>query len=365
MKKFLISLMMFFIFTISAWAEESLILPSQLGIVQEIDFLDSNKSELGALQLVKIKLLDKKNKNEIIQLENVLTGNPYYDIKLKKGAKVILHVEEQEGVLNYSIEDLYRLNILLALTLIFAFLLIFVGRKKGINSLISIGIICFLSIKVLSPMILLGINPIVATILICFLSTLITLYLVGGFNRKSTAATIGCILSLIIAAILAILSVKFANLTGFSNEHSMFLYSAHPELDFVSICVSIIILATMGAVMDVAISIASTINEIYTIDPSKTVKELFASGMNVGKDIIGTMANTLILVYIGSSLPLILLASNIDIQKFLNLNQVFTEISSAIIGSSAIVICVPITAIVASFMIKNSPNKIDFSSLKD
>ena len=85
--------------------------------------------------------------------------------------------------------------------------------------------------------------------------------------------------------------------------------------------------------------------------------------MNVGKDIIGTMANTLILVYIGSSLPLILLASNIDIQKFLNLNQVITEISSALIGSSAIVICVPITAIVSSFMIKNSPNKIDFSSL--
>ena len=104
--------------------------------------------------------------------------------------------------------------------------------------------------------------------------------------------------------------------------------------------------------MDVAMSIASTINEIYQVDSSKTVRELFKCGMNVGQDIIGTMANTLILVYLGASLPLILLASNIDLQKFLNLNQVVTEISSALIGSCAIVICVPITAIIASELIK-------------
>ena len=124
-------------------------------------------------------------------------------------------------------------------------------------------------------------------------------------------------------------------------------------------------LATLGAVMDVGMSIASTINEIYTLDNTKTVKELFTSGMNVGKDIIGTMANTLILVYLGGSLPLLLLASNIDLQKFFNLNQVVTEIASALIGSCAIVLCVPITAFVASELIKRIPEKYDFSKLKD
>ena len=77
------------------------------------------------------------------------------------------------------------------------------------------------------------------------------------------------------------------------------------------------------------------------------------------------MANTLILVYLGSSLPLLLLASNIDFQKFINLNQVVAEISSALIGSSAIVICVPLTAFVASQLVKNLPVKIDFSQLKE
>jgi len=189
------------------------------------------------------------------------------------------------------------------------------------------------------------------------------MYLVGGFNRKSTAATLGCILSLIFAGILSMSIVKIASLTGFSSEHSMFLFSAHPELNFVSIAVATMILATLGAVMDVAMSIASTINEIHTVDNSKTVKELFESGMNVGRDIIGTMANTLILVYLGTSLPLLLLASNIDFVKFINLNQVVTEIASALIGSCAIVICVPITAIVASELVKKMPEKIDFSRM--
>ena len=92
----------------------------------------------------------------------------------------------------------------------------------------------------------------------------------------------------------------------------MFLYTAHPELDFIGITISTMILATLGAVMDVAMSIASTINEIYITDTIKTVKDLFISGMNVGRDIIGTMANTLILVYLGGSLPLLLLAGNIE-----------------------------------------------------
>ena len=112
--------------------------------------------------------------------------------------------------------------------------------------------------------------------------------------------------------------------------------------------------------MDVAMSIASTINEIYSVDNTKSIKELIVSGMNVGKDIIGTMANTLILVYLGASLPLLLLSATIDFQKFVNLNQVVTEISSALICSCALVICVPITAFITSQYIKKVPSNFEF-----
>jgi len=365
MKKFLSILIMFFLSLTLVSAEENEILPSQLGVVKSVEYVDMNNDVTEVKQIVEVELLRGDLKGEKVLVDNVLSGNPYYDIKLKKGLKVLLHVESVNNELEFSIEDVQRSNALLILSFIFCALLIYVGKRKGIYSLVSIVITCILIFNVLSPMILAGISPIISTILVCLLSTAVTMYLVGGFNRKSTSATLGCVLSLIFAGILSLLTVKFASLSGFTNEHSMFLYSAHPELNFVSIVVSTMILATMGAVMDVAMSIASTINEIYAIDHTKTVKELFISGMNVGKDIIGTMANTLILVYLGASLPLLLLATNIDLQKFINLNQVVTEIASALIGSSAIVICVPITALIASELIKNIPPKVDFSTFEE
>lgn len=350
MKKFLLLIIMFFATLGFVYAEnEPLILPSQIGTIQKINYIDiENEAAAQTKQEVEIKL----KSGDLVLVDNILTGNPYYDIKLKKGDKVILHVEDEGDGIVFTIEDIQRSHTLAWLSLIFCGLLIYVGKKKGLLSLVSIIVTCVLIFNLLSPMILAGLNPVSGAILVCLLSTAITMYLVGGVNKKSTSATLGCVISLLLAGGLSFLAVKTASLTGFSNEYSMFLYSAHPELDFVAIIIATMMLATLGAVMDVGMSIASTINEIYEVDNTKTVKELFTCGMNVGRDIIGTMANTLILVYLGGALPLIMLASNIDLQKFINLNQVVTEISSALIGSIAIVICVPITAIVASELIK-------------
>lgn len=361
MLQFIIILMFTFL---PSFGDEGTILPSQLGLIQDVMYEDLSGSEVvQTRQVAEVKLLKNDLKGNVVIIENMLTGNPYYDITLKKGMKVIIHVESTDNGLEYSIEDIHRSNILIWLSLLFCGLLIYVGKKKGLYSLVSIVLTCFLIFNCLSPMILHGINAVLGTVLICLISTAVTMYLVGGFNKKSTAAMIGCVLSLIIAGTLSFLTVKVAHLTGFSGENAMFLYSAHPELDFVSIVVSTMMLATLGAVMDVAMSIASTVNEIFETDNTKSVKELFVSGMNVGRDIIGTMANTLILVYLGGSLPLLLLASNIDMQKFFNLNQVVTEISSAIIGSCAIVICVPVTAIVASELVKRIRPKYDFENI--
>ncbi len=361
MKQAIILFFTLFCFITSVFADEPQVLPAQTGFVQKVEYVDFVSGEdIQTKQVAEIKLLNGVTKGETIVIDNMLSGNPYYDINLKKGAKVILHVENDNGEIVYSIQDIKRSGVLLWLSLLFCGLLIYVGKQKGLYSLVSIILTCMLIYWVLSPMILFGINSVFATILICLFSTAVTLYLVGGFNKKSTSAVLGCILSLIFAGFLSFITVKIAHLTGLTNENSIFLYSAHPELNFVYITISMMILATLGAVMDVGMSIASTINEIHKVDRTKTVRELFVCGMNVGRDIIGTMANTLILVYIGGSLPLLLLASNIDFQKFINLNQVVTEISSALIGSIAIVICVPITAFVASELIKNIP---DFSGL--
>ncbi len=365
MKRFFIIIFIFLINAITILAEEAITLPSEVGVVKKVEYIETLTQDMPTTkQQAEIKILKGAHKGKYILVDNILTGNPHYDINLKENTKVILHVEKDGNGLIYSIENIYRANVLYLLALIFCGLLIYIGKRKGLYSLISILLTIILIFYLLSPLILVGISPVLATILICLLSTAITIYLVGGFNKKSTSATLGCTLSLILAGILSLLTTKFASLTGFANENSLYLYSAHPELNIIGIAVSTMILAALGAVMDVSMSIASTINEIHTVDRTKSIKELFICGMNVGRDIIGTMANTLILVYLGGALPLVLLSSNIDFYKFINLNQVVTEISSALIGSSAIVICVPITAIIAANLIKHNDNKVDFTNLE-
>lgn len=309
-------------------------------------------------QIIDVEILNGADKGNTYKLENIIGSNPYYDIHVHPKDKLLLHTEQGDYGAEYFIADLYRMNILYFLGGLFCVLVIIIGGKKGLFSLVSIGATVLLVFSVLCPMILAGVPPLAGAILVCLLSTVLTMYLVGGINSKSTSATAGTVLSLIVAGAASLLTIKFAKLTGFSDETTLYLYASHPELDFTSITASVIIIAALGAVMDIAMSIASTVNEIYQTNKSQIVKELFDAGMNVGRDIIGTMANTLILVYMGGALPLLLLAGGIDAYKFFNLNAVVTEISSAIIGSIALLLCVPITAIISANLIKFTDEKL-------
>lgn len=362
---FVISFLAMAFVILPVFAEESNkpVLPSEIGQVLSVEtFGNITPSPSGELKQVKqsveVKILTGSHKGEKAIIDNMLMGNPAYDINLKKGDKVILHVEQADGGdVNFFIADKQRVSVLYALAGLFFVLVLFIGRKKGLFSLISILVTLGLIFWGLTPLILNGFNPILATVLICILASIIAIYLVGGLNSKSSAAILGTVLSLIIGGVLSILSIKFAYLTGFSSEESMFLFSAHPDLNFVGILASAMIIGALGAVMDIGMSISSTVNELFSSNSEMGVSELFACGMNVGKDIIGMMANTLILAYLGGSLALVLLSSNIDLQKFFNLNQVATEISSALIGSIAIVLCVPITAVISAYLVKNFPNR--------
>lgn len=365
MKKVILILILILGFAIPVFAndtEDKTVLPSEIGQVQSVEtFGDIKSSPAGELnqvkQSVEVKILSGPHKGEKVLIDNMLMGNPAYDINLKKGDKVILHVEKSDNGLDFFIADKHRVGALYFLVGLFCILLLAIGKKKGLYSLVSIGITLALIFWALTPLILSGINPILATVSVCMLASILAIYFVGGFNHKSTAAILGTVLSLIIAGFLSAMVIKLANLTGFSSEESMFLYSAHPDLHFVGVLASAMIIGALGAVMDIGMSIASTVNEIFVSSPKMGTRELFDSGMNVGRDIIGTMANTLILAYLGGALSLVLLSNNIDLQKFFNLNQVATEISAALIGSIAIVVCVPITAIIAAYLIKKTPPK--------
>ena len=369
MKKFFIILLL--MLAIPTLAEENkTILPSETGIVENIIYEDAdnlNQGEETTKQLVTVKVLTGNFKGTEHIVENMLTGNPAYDINLNKGDKVVLHVEQVAEIVStpddvdFFIADIKRDNQIFIFGAIFCIILLLIGHKKGFTSILSIISTVALIFFILIPMILNGFCPIASSVLVGILSTIITIYLVGGFNSKSSSAIIGTSISLIFASALSMIAIYFAHLTGFAGEEPMFLYTARPDLNFTGILSASMVIAALGALMDTSVSIASTINEIYETNKTLTIKQLFKSGMNVGRDIIGTMSNTLILVYLGSALPLVLLSSNIDMNKFFNLNQVATEILSALTGSIAILFCVPITAIVAAYLIKNQKEKIKFN----
>lgn len=371
MKKIIISLFLITgLFAQVCYAEESkVVMPSETGIVENIKYEDTeglNQGEESTKQVVTVKVLTGNFKGTERMIDNMLTGNPAYDINLSKGDKVVLHVESVSDTVStpedvdFFIADIKRDNQIFIFTGIFFALLLLTGKKKGLTSIISIVSTIALVFLMLMPMILSGFCPIASAVLTGILSTIITIYLVGGFNSKSSSAIIGTAISLIFAGMLSMLAIYFAHLTGFAGEEPMFLYTARPDLSFTGILSASMIIGALGALMDTAVSIASTVNEIYQTDNTLSIKKLFKSGMNVGRDIIGTMSNTLILVYLGSSLPLVLLSSNIDMNKFFNLNQVATEILSALTGSIAILVCVPITAIIAAYLIKQNKQKTNF-----
>lgn len=369
MKKFLLFVMLLFGLISPCLALETPDLPSEVGKVEKVtyeDVADGLQNENNVKQKVQVKVLTGQFKGTVQTLDNMLTGNPAYDISLNKGDKVVLHLDAKNTEVNsvddvdFFIADVKRDYSLEAFAALFMILLVIIGRKKGVFSLVSIIATISLMFFVLVPLILHGVNPVVSAVVAGILSTIITIYLVGGFNSKSSAAIIGTGLSLIFAGGMSLAAIWMARLTGFAGEESMFLYSTRPDLSFKGILAASMIIAALGALMDTGVSIASSVNEIYETDKKLTVNQLFKSGMNIGKDIIGTMSNTLILVYLGSALPLVLLSNNIDLQKFFNLNQVATEILSALIGSISILACVPLTAIIAAYLIKRQKERVEF-----
>ena len=369
MKKIFLFVMLLFGLISPCLALETPDLPSEVGKVEKVtyeDVADGLQNENNVKQKVQVKVLTGQFKGTVQTLDNMLTGNPAYDISLNKGDKVVLHLDAKNTEVNsvddvdFFIADVKRDYSLEAFAALFMILLVIIGRKKGVFSLVSIIATISLMFFVLVPLILHGVNPVVAAVVAGILSTIITIYLVGGFNSKSSAAIIGTGLSLIFAGGMSLAAIWMARLTGFAGEESMFLYSTRPDLSFKGILAASMIIAALGALMDTGVSIASSVNEIYETDKKLTVNQLFKSGMNIGKDIIGTMSNTLILVYLGSALPLVLLSNNIDLQKFFNLNQVATEILSALIGSISIMACVPLTAIIAAYLIKRQKERVEF-----
>lgn len=314
------------------------------------------------VETVKLKVLSGDKKGEELILENTLSDNQAYNFILNPGDKVTITGEMVEGNLEeIYISDYYRLDGIKYLLLVFLILILIIGGKSGIRAILSLVFTFLAIIYILLPSLLKGKNPILISSLISIGITLVTILLITGFTKKSLSAIVSTSLGVIIAGIISVIVGKVSRLTGLSaDDATMLMYIPQGiEFDFQELLFAGIILGSLGAVMDVGMSIASSITEIHANNPSLSKKELFLSGMTVGRDIMGTMVNTLILAYTGTALPLLLLflAYDSTLIEVLNLDMISTEIVRSISGSIGLILTIPIASLVSSFLAKDTDVK--------
>jgi uncharacterized membrane protein len=264
-----------------------------------------------------------------------------------------------------------RSSVLWGLLLGFFALIVIFGGKKGINTIVSLIFTCLAVFMVFVPSILKGNNIYLSSIIVSIYIIFMSLLIINGANKKTLCAIVGNLGGLIIAGLLALIVSNIMHLTGLIDDDSMFLLLLNTEtpIDLKAILWSGIVIGSLGAVMDVSMSIASAMNELAENMCERNFKSMLKSGFNIGQDAIGTMTNTLILAYIGSSLSVVLLlmVNYKDVLLLFNLEMIVFEIIQAIIGSMGILFAIPITSLFAAYVYnqKKSDNDKVFKQLND
>jgi uncharacterized membrane protein len=311
-------------------------------------------TQYNTIQKVTYEVLEGDHKGIIFESENELS-NRIYDLDLKKGDKVMLLLKVYEDR-TYSgfATDFIRSNIILVLIILFIGALILIGKLKGLRALVSLVITVGSIFFVLIPLTLQGHDPLLIAFLIAVFVTIATILLISGINKKAISAIIGTLGGVVLAILIAYIAGNSSMLTGLSGEDARILYINRPELDFMNIFFASVLIGALGAVMDIGMSISSAVHEVSEANPKAGKKKLFKSGMNVGKDIMGTMSNTLILAYAGSAFPLLLLFSlnEFSAMQVINFDFMAAEIIRAISGSFGLLLAIPITAFVGSLLRK-------------
>lgn len=299
-------------------------------------------------QLLEVEVLTGEHKGAALEATNFLSA--YANVDAKVGTRIIvrLDVDEQGEPYVVSVPAYNRAPVLLALALIFAALLVIIGRKKGVMALVGLlyTLACIWFIQV--PMILRGAEPIFVSIVIVALTTAASLLFLTGLSRKTLCAVLGCVCGVGVAGVFAAISGAISQLNGFNlpEAEDLVLRATQDTVKISGLLVSGILVASLGAVMDVAMSIASSCWELRQLNPGLPKAALFRSGMNIGRDAMGTMANTLILAFAGASLNTLLLFRIYGypaIQLF-NSDAIAVELIRGIAGSIGIILTVPLVA---------------------
>ena len=323
------------------------------GKITEIlqDNLDSNGTRVGE-QKVRVKMLTGVRKEE--ELDVTSSSGYLFGAACTVGMKVIVMQSVAGETTIASVYSQDREWVIYIFAILYLLALCIIGGKQGIKGCLGLIFTFFCVIFVYLPLVYLGYSPFWSAVFICFLTTLVTMYLIGGSTKKTCAATLGTLAGVVLAGISAWCFSKASGISGYnvSNIETLMTLWNTNRIQVGGLLFSGLLISCLGAVMDVAMSISSAIDEIYKQNSSLTRKELFKAGMRVGKDMMGTDSNTLILAFAGSSVSTLLLnyAYDLPYQQIINSNNIGIAIMQGLAGSFGIVLSVPLTVLICTIL---------------
>lgn len=320
-------------------------------IEQDVSYSESHKEyELGYQKLI-VRVLEGEYKGQELVIDNYITVQ--HHVVLKENSKVIVCMDCPEGVEPYyTIYNYDRSGGLILVLGIFVLLVAMVGGWQGIRSCIALLFTLLLVFCYLLPHLFEGDNATGITMITVSLSCAVTCFCIGGISKKTILNVISAVLGGVSAGVLYEVFSNILSISGCNMDEAetLELVAQTTGLRLEGVLFAAVTVASLGAVMDVAVSLGASLFEISNLDPNIERKELFHSGMNIGKDMIGTMTNTLILAFAGGTLSTLLVFAAYDVQfhQLISSNMLALEVAKGLAGSAAVVMTVPISAMVCA-----------------
>jgi uncharacterized membrane protein len=323
------------------------VIEDNTSIDKEIENVKKGSAEL------EVELLTGRYKGDVCHVTNYFSA--LYNVDVAKGDKVSVRIDTTDaGKYEVSIYNYNRIPLFIGLIVVFFAVLVLLGGKQGLKAFAGLAYTVVAIIFVLLPLTLKGVSPIPLTIVIVFVTSALCFLLIGGVQKKTIAAAFGSLAGVLIAALLGELAAKAGGVTTFQMDEAeaLLLVKSTNPIQLRGLFISGILIAAMGAVMDIAMSIASAISEVHEANTKLGFKELFGAGMNIGRDAMGTMSNTLVLAYVGGSLNMMVLiySYGVSFTQLVNTDFVAIELIRAIAGSIGIIGTVPCVSAVAGYL---------------
>ena len=283
------------------------------------------------------------------------TVGPIYGTPMQVGDRVTVGLSTYaDGTVRCYVYEYNRFPGLVLVLGAFLLVTVLVGGKVGIKSLVSLGLTVAALIFILLPLLLAGWPTIPTTFLVSVLVTAATFVILGGVDKKIVCACLGTLAGIALATVFGLMAQSWLRIDGYRQEYAEALLQLRQTeesmIGITGLVTAGVIVSALGAVMDVAMSISSAIRELTRVNSDLTAKDLFKSGMNIGRDMVGTMTNTLILAILGSGLTLVVYIYSLGLQpwQLLSSSYMSLEAISAVASSIGVMLAVPLTAAICA-----------------